>query len=638
MKELWGIMNVLDSADDVALFVVSGRDAKILYCNHYVTVVTNAHAGSDVSKVWDPSDFRKAVERCNAGGTYRYIVERSPFGKRQNVTVGKVVWSQGVLAYYFLLTFHVDDEEEEERDRIFHILGQSYDHVFLIGIRKGEVTTLLKGDRNEDEGHYRAVYYHPVSYDEWRHEIIESLSHPDDIEELSQYLDPIHVMDGLTKGDYAFQYRKRCKEGYRWYELRFQRLDELEGKIVCTERDVEGEISLSERERRNEVILRSISNSYRSIYLLDLATGEYTTVKPDRLLFGIPNEGAYDVMMTIVAELIPDEKQKNDFRQMFSIEALSEAFGAEAENISRDYESALDETKSWMSVTAFKPPYMQGMENKCVLTFLDVTEHKRIEAERNEKNIVIDILSSRYIAVFFIEMSDGSFHSITIPLAYRYIEKQFKDIRTAMLHYAKAYVLEQYRDIFTDQITPEKIRAMDAGKAMKLEYIYRTVEDRWLRLHIFPVMEDGTMKETILAFEDYGDVMVQRELGMIYNATMLSDYDYMYEYEPESDSIYTLSFDGEQLGREKKQVKGLHSEEFRKEILVHPDDLPVLLQACDLETIRESMANGKTVTHLFLRMEVEGEYRLFMYSFHYFRFMDKLRVLVMARDSEREIL
>jgi len=638
MKELWGIMNVLDSADDVALFVVSGRDGKILYCNHFVTVVTNAHAGSDVSKVWDPGDYKKAVERCNAGGTYRYIVERSPFGKRQNVTVGKVVWSQGVLAYYFLLTFHVDDEEEAERDRIFHVLGQSYEHVFLIEMRKGEVTTLLKGDRNEDEGHFRAVYYHPVSYDEWHHDIIESMAHPDDMEQLKQYLDPMRVMEGLGKGDYAFQYRKRCGEIYRWYELRFQRLDELDGKIVCTERDVEGEISLSERERRNEVILRSISNSYRSIYLLDLSTGEYTTVKPDLLLFGIPNEGPYDVMMTIAAELIPDEKQKNDFRQLFSVEALSAAFGADAENVSRDYESTLNEAKSWVSVTAFQPPYMQGMENKCVLTFLDVTEHKRIEAERNEKNIVIDILSSRYIAVFFIEMSDGSYHSITIPQAFRYIEKQFKDIGSAMLHYAKAYVLEQYRDIFTDQITPEKIRAMDTGAAMKLEYVYRTVEDRWLRLHIFPVAEDGVMKEVILAFEDYGDVMVQRELGMIYNATMLSDYDYMYEYEPESDSVYSLSFDGEQLGREKRETQGMHSDEFKVESRIHPDDLNICLQACDLETIQENMANGKTVTHLFLRRKEGEEYRLFMYSFHYFRFMDKLRVLIMARDSEREIL
>ena len=61
MKELWGIMNILDNADDVALFVVGGRDGKILYCNHLVTIRCNAHAGMDIGSVWDPGDFKMAA-------------------------------------------------------------------------------------------------------------------------------------------------------------------------------------------------------------------------------------------------------------------------------------------------------------------------------------------------------------------------------------------------------------------------------------------------------------------------------------------------------------------------------------------------------------------------------------------------
>ena len=62
LKEFWGIMNVLDSADDVALFVVSSRDQKILYCNHLVTVLTGAHTGSDLEKVWDKE--KSLIERA----------------------------------------------------------------------------------------------------------------------------------------------------------------------------------------------------------------------------------------------------------------------------------------------------------------------------------------------------------------------------------------------------------------------------------------------------------------------------------------------------------------------------------------------------------------------------------------------
>ena len=73
LKEFWGMMNVLDSADDVAVFVVSGRDQSILYCNHLVTVLTNAHTGSPVSQVWDMEDYRKANTRCNEG-IYRRLL------------------------------------------------------------------------------------------------------------------------------------------------------------------------------------------------------------------------------------------------------------------------------------------------------------------------------------------------------------------------------------------------------------------------------------------------------------------------------------------------------------------------------------------------------------------------------------
>ena len=156
LKEFWGMMNVLDNADDVAIFVVSGRDQTLLYCNHLVTVLTNAHTGSPVSQVWDMEDYRKANTRCNEGGTYRYVVEKSAFGKRRNVTVSKVVWSSGILAYSFLITAHVDDKEEEERDKIFNLLGRNFRHIYLIDMMKGDVTTLIK-PVDGGEGHYRAV-------------------------------------------------------------------------------------------------------------------------------------------------------------------------------------------------------------------------------------------------------------------------------------------------------------------------------------------------------------------------------------------------------------------------------------------------------------------------------------------------
>lgn len=638
LKEFWGMMNVLDSADDVAVFVVSGRDQSILYCNHLVTVLTNAHTGSPVSQVWDMEDYRKANTRCNEGGTYRYVVEKSAFGNRRNVTVSKVVWSGGILAYSFLITAHVDDKEEEERDKIFNLLGKDFRHIYLIDMIKGDVTTLIK-PVDGGEGHYRAVYYHPVGFDEWKRDMIEALVHPDDKDQLRAFIEPTEVRKRLDKGDYAFQYRQSRGDEYRWVELRFRKMDELKGKIVCTERDVQGEITLSDSEKVNQAILSSLSNAYRSIYLLDMKTNEYSTVKADALLFGTPREGDYDTLLQIVSEFIPDEAQKRNLAATFSAKALEEALSGDVDNVVREYTSTLNETESWMSVTAFMPPYMQGMENKCVLTFMDVTENKRVEAERNEKNMIVDVLSARYRSVYFVDLIKGTYHSIQIPQEYRYIEKQFKSIDEAMDHYAKAYVLEQYRDVFKNSISREEF-VRHPGDHTRREYVYRTVEDTWIRLHIYPLSDDKGHAEAILIFEDFTDVMVQRELSLLYNAVLLADYDYMYEYDIDTDLIYSLKFNGERLVREKSWDGEMHSDRFRKQVPIHPDDLPLFLMALSKENLDDAFDNGKTVSHMFLRRKEgdKGEYRLFMYGMHYYEEMGKRRVLIMVRDSEREVM
>ena len=638
MKEFWGMMNVLDNADDVAIFVVSGRDGKILYCNHLVTVLTNAHAGSHVSQVWDMEDYQKANARCNEGGTYRYMVAESPFGKRRNVTVSKVVWSQGILAYSFLLTAHVDDKEEEERDKIFGILGRDFRHIFLMDMIKGEVTTLLKPKGDSGEGHYRAVYYHPVRFDEWKKNLITEHAHPDDMDQLAALLEPTQVREKLEKGDYSFQYRRREGSRTRWTELRFRRLSELDGRVVCTERDAQGETHLNRREKENEVILSSISNIYRSIYLVDLPGNSFVTVKADPLLFGIPADGSYETLMQIVSEFIPDEGQKKDFSGLFSASSLAEAFEKDAENVVREYKSAISEGESWMSVSAFRPPYMQGMEDKCVLTFMDITEHKRVEEERNEKNIIIDILTTRYECVYFVDLKDKSFHSYRVPQEFRYIEKQFANADEAIVHYARAYILEQYRETILNNISTKELLEHFEELSMR-EYTFRTVEDEWMRLQIFPIREkDGKGSGALLLFEDYTDVMVQREMSLMYNAALLADYDYMFEYDTDNDQIYTLLFDGERLIREQRLDCGMHSEQFKEQVPLHPDDLPLFMMAFSPETLDETYAAGKTVSHLFLRRMTPEGYRLFMYGFHFYEDMGKRRVLIMARDSEREVL
>lgn len=636
MEELWGMKSILDNADDVALFIVGERDKTVLYCNHFVTLQTGAHAGSQFCDIWDPLDYKQAIKNCEESSTYRYVAEKTPVGSNKNVTVGKVVWTKGIRAYSFLITVHVDDKEEKEREKIFSLLGQSYLNMYLLDTKKWEISMLKESQTKEMQ------INKPISYDEWKKNFLSDFAHPDDLTITMEHFENGRIKSELKRnnGIYAFQLRRRFGEEYRWTEFQFRKIDAIEQpeKVVCTERDIQGELTLNRKSMENEVIMKSISNVYRSVYLLDLVTGEYETVKPDMLLFGIPKEGVYDELMQIVSELIPDGKQKKDYQEYFSIPALAAAFQTGIENVGREYNSILSSSVNWMSVQVFRPPYLQGMEQKCILTFMDITEHKRVEAERNESGIVIDVLSSRYMAVFFVNLKDGCFHSIKVQQKYRYIEKQFNDITTAMKHYAMVYVLEQYRDIFQEQSMLNKIPEEIEESGAKQEYIYRNIDNQWVRLNIFLMPELIKRDEVIIAFEDYDDIMEQHALSVLYNTTMLANYDGMYEYDPENNLFFTLTYDGEKLVREQKGKEGVQSLQFYAENVIHPDDLQIFMAACSMQNVEECIREGKTVSHLYLRRKFGEEYQQYMYGFHFFEEFGKKRVLIMARDADKEIV
>lgn len=634
MDELWGIKSVLDSVDDVALVIISEREETILYCNHLATLKTGVHAGGNMRDLW--RDYDSLLRQCGDSRTMRLYAARTPFGDNKNVTVTRIVWQGAKQAISFMVTAHVEDSEEKDKELIFKSLGQSYLSMYSLNIYDWKISMLLRSETAD------LCFYQPLDFEQWKNNIYLTFIHPDDYDNVKSYFEKETIKEKLDENHnrFSFQYRRKFEDEYRWTELRFCRIKELanDNRIICTERDIQGEMNLNRSGMENELIMQSISNVYRSVYLLDRMTGEYETVKPDELLFGIPREGDYSVLMDIVEELIPDKRQKKDFREYFALEALDNAFLSGSENIGREYNSTLTKDLSWMSISAFRPPRLQDLENKCVLTFMDITEHKRVEAERNENNIVIDVLSSRYMAVFFAKLLDGSFHSIKVPRKYGYVEKQFSSFRDALAHYTAAYVLDEYKDLLKRVAASPSLLLEENEGNMKKEYLYRNIDNRWIRLNVFRVPGDNVEPEAIVAFEDYNDIMNQNSLSLLYSSTMLADYDGMYEYDPENDAVYTLVYDGERLVRKVIGEQGQGFESLNQENEIHPDDAEIFRVACSKETVEGCVLEGKTVSHLYIRRKKDNDYHMFMYGFHYFEEFGNKRVLIMARDADKEIV
>ncbi|MCR5633774.1 MAG: PAS domain-containing protein, partial [Lachnospiraceae bacterium] len=388
MDESWGLKSLLDTADDTAVFIVNDRTDTILYCNYYTTLKTGAHEGSQLKSFWD--DIRPQMKECGEGRTYRFTSEHTPFGDNKNVTITRVVWTGGVKAYAFLVTNHLENKEERDREIIFKALGKSYISIHVFDEESRLVYTIFRSDAKD------VFYFRPEPYKELMDELLEKYIHPDDIPGIEKIKNIEEIEKELAddgKG-LTMQFRRRTGDDYRWCEVGFSRVKGSDGKFktVLTQRDIHTERIINNDKLSNKIIMDALANAYRSVYLVDLDDGSYSTVKPDELLFGIRDEGDYSDLMSIVEELIPDENQKDDLRGFFSLESLQNAFEGEADNIGREYPSVLTQEDGWMSINAFRPPSAPGLDNKCVVTFMDITEHKRVEKERNEQVIALDVL------------------------------------------------------------------------------------------------------------------------------------------------------------------------------------------------------------------------------------------------------
>lgn len=496
MEELWGLKSILDNNNDISVFIVEKRQYSILYCNHLFTIKTGKHQGDNLGNVWD--EAYGVLDKMEDGRTVRFVSTSSPFGKCNNITVTQIVWSKGIKAYAFVITNHLESQEELDNAIIFSTLGKAYRSMYDLNINTREVRMLI-APANQDLKIYR-----PTSYNAVIEILITNLIHNDDREDACRYFEFNNILKMTEEnGDYSFQVRTLYPDQeYHWMEYRFTRvkLTDSEEHIVCYQRDIHKELIVNRSNLENEMILKSLTNNYRSIYLLDLENGEYSTVKPDKLLFGIPNEGLYSELLQIVEELIRDDTQKKDLVEYFSIEALDNAFKEGKDNIGREYSSNLAKDLCWLSISAFKAPQIPSLQNKCIITFMDVTEHKRVEVERDESALALNILSSRYIAVYFADLETGKYHSLRAPAQYNHLE-QMGTIEEGFGQYISCYVQEEYKEALRKVVSLDYLRSITIDN--QEEFVYKTINNNGVRMFISRIPSVEGMDEVLVAFEPY---------------------------------------------------------------------------------------------------------------------------------------
>lgn len=236
--------------------------------------------------------------------------------------------------------------------------------------------------------------------------------------------------------------------------------------------------------QEQEIIIRSISNTYFAIYLIDIESGKTDVIKETRKL--------------------------TRYEEYFEAGELQALFTGERERVEHEYYEHSSQRDEWIAVTAYKAPNLKEFEKKVVVTFQNIDEIKRAEIEQMKQEVIISMLSDKYYAVFLANLKTQEFKTVR---GYKKLDFNFKfKFDEDMEAYTGRRVLEEdqeecYRQCRSQRVLNELLEGNDSW-----EHMYRTKKGEWIRMSIVTTPYfSRNMPEVIVAFENYDRVMRRRE-------------------------------------------------------------------------------------------------------------------------------
>lgn len=131
------------------------------------------------------------------------------------------------------------------------------------------------------------------------------------------------------------------------------------------------------------------------------------------------------------------------------------------------------------------------------------------EASQRQRSEMLLYFSREYFEVYVVDLNKGSYE--IIRTAERHgddIRKLTGDFAQLMERAVESWTRPSYRGKFDQLLDPKKIKERFASGEKKIEFIYKSYDEKWKRLECFPVPDYGSDNEKmIFALRDYTDEM-----------------------------------------------------------------------------------------------------------------------------------
>ncbi len=274
--------NILDDLGNVAGYVISREDHRILYYNRRVERVSpQVRVGMICHQVWPEGCQNCPLHTIGDAETSTSISSGDAFGEVVDISATKTVWEDGTPAYIITVAPHQFTEIEQQaildRELLMRGILQIYDSVVSVDLSQDSYTFL-----SQYRGPGKQPFGRTGTYSELIGGVADRLEEPERQAYLSAFMPAAarQVWQNTAKDPYLqHRWRDALEEEPRWYETWLVRVQDPFGQRQlavllsrCIQQQKEDEQRLQEALEIDNQNLRGVCGKYivrdQNVYLL----------------------------------------------------------------------------------------------------------------------------------------------------------------------------------------------------------------------------------------------------------------------------------------------------------------------------------------------------------------------------------
>lgn len=323
----------------------------------------------------------------------------------------------------------------------------------------------------------------------------------------------------------------------------------------------------------NEIITAAVTEEYLNFGLVNLNDCKVAKLKrvDGEIQSAESNQNYVEMMEEYMNEQVSVAYRENFIRTVQPGNILSK-LEKDHQVVSCVYKN-IDE--NWLMLDFMKSREYTEENPLVVYTFKNAGEIIQQQKEQRQRDEMLMYFSRDFFEVYVVDLNQGSYEIVRSAERYgNYIKNLTGDFAQLMQLAIVSWTTPPYRGMFKQLMDVQDIKTRFASGAKKIEFIYKSYDEKWKNLQCFPVPDYGVGNERmIFALRDYteemqirtNEVLASEAMNHIYSLVAFRDIEAnKYECIHRSENMHEFQEKGSYEDLVQEMLSVIHEEDREK--------------------------------------------------------------------------